>query len=145
MERSEEDQYAILLVEDDPDRARLTRHAVDVSNADCRVTIASNGQEAIEHVEDPDQAAFDLVLLDLGLPDLSGHEVCSRIRSKSSTEHVPVVVLTSSDEAEDIRASYKVGANGHVAKRVDFDAFRDDMDAILSYWLDVNRAPSREA
>lgn len=134
----------ILLVEDDPDRARLTRHAVETNERDCKVTVASDGTNALKHLQEGKAPeGFDLVLLDLDLPDLSGHEVCKRIRSKHAS-HLPVVVLSSSDENQDIQRSYEAGANGYVTKAVDFQAFREDLDALLGYWLEVNDSPSTD-
>lgn len=132
----------VLLVEDDPDRVHLTRHALESVTSACRLTTATTGDEALGHVDDDPPGGFDLVLLDLDLPDLSGHEVCRRIRSRANGAHPPIVVLSSSDESDDIRHSYRSGANGHVAKAVDFDAFRQDVEAIVDFWLDVNKAPS---
>lgn len=129
----------VLLVEDDPDRVRLTEHAVETASASCQLTAATDGSQALEHLEDPPPEGFDLVLLDLDLPDVPGHDLCTRIRSHLDRSRVPIVVLTSSDDREDIRDSYRVGANSHVTKAVDFQTFRDDLEGILSYWLDVNQ------
>jgi two-component system, response regulator len=81
------------------------------------------------------------VLLDLKLPKLSGHEVLARIRSDARTRLLPVVVLTSSREPQDLERSYALGANSYVRKPVDFDAFLLAARQLGAYWLDVNEAP----
>ncbi len=132
----------VLLVEDDPDRARLTEHAVETSSSRCELTIAATGRDALDLVADHAPEGIDLVLLDLDLPDVYGHEVCTEIRTEADRSQVPIIVLTSSNEKEDVEASYAAGANGHVAKSVSFQEFREDLAAILAYWLDVNETVS---
>lgn len=132
----------VLLVEDDPDRVHLTEHAVETSSTCCELETAQTGAEALAAIEDPPETGFDLVLLDLDLPDLPGHEVCREIRAELARGEIPIVVLTSSDEEQDVRNSYRVGANSHVTKAVDYQSFRDDLEGILTYWLGVNRTLS---
>lgn len=133
----------MLLVEDDPDRVRLTEHAAETASSSCELEAVQTGREALDTIEGASvEEAFDLILLDLDLPDVPGHEVCERIRFDLDRHRVPIVVLTSSDEDEDVRNSYRVGANSHVTKAVDFQRFREDLEGILSYWLDVNQVPS---
>lgn len=129
----------MLLVEDDPDRIRLSEHAIETASAKCELEAVETGRDALARLDEGSPAAFDLVLLDLDLPDVSGHEVCAEIRSQVAPSEVPVVVLTSSEEEDDVRASYEAGANSHVAKAVDYQTFREDLAGILSYWLDVNQ------
>jgi CheY-like chemotaxis protein len=117
---------------------RLTEHAVETAPASCQLEVVESGQQALATLAETEES-FDLVLLDLDLPDVQGHDVCRRIRTDLGRDHVPVVVLTSSDEEEDVRDSYQAGANSHVTKAVDFQAFREDLEGILAYWLDVNR------
>lgn len=120
----------------------LTEHAVETSSTVCELEAVQTGTEALEAIEDPPDEGYDLVLLDLDLPDLPGHEVCEGIRAELDRSQIPIVVLTSSDEAQDVRNSYRVGANSHVTKAVDYQSFRDDLEGILAYWLDVNRTLS---
>jgi two-component system response regulator len=82
------------------------------------------------------------VLLDLKLPRLTGHEVLKRIRSDPTMRHMPVVVLTSSLEEQDLATSYELGANSYVRKPVDFDEFARVAERLGEYWLAVNRVPS---
>lgn len=120
---------------------RLTEHAVETAPAACELTSAQTGSEALEALEAAaDPAAFDLVLLDLDLPDVPGHDLCRRMRSIVDRGQLPIVVLTSSEDSEDVRDSYRVGANSHVTKAVDFQTFRSELEGILSYWLEVNQA-----
>lgn len=125
---------------------RLVRHALGNAPTPCELEVAADGSEALDRVRDAlEGPGFDLVLTDLDLPDLSGHEVCERIRSQDAIAHLPVIVLTSADEPATVRASYRAGANGHVPKAVDFESFREDLCTLLSFWLDVNRAPRDRA
>ena len=84
------------------------------------------------------------VLLDLKLPKLSGHEVLERLRREPRTRLLPVVVLTSSRERQDLERCYTLGANSYVRKPVDFDAFMQAARQLGHYWLDVNEAASRD-
>lgn len=120
---------------------RLTEHAVETAPANCQLEAVRSGTEALETLETNPERTFDLVLLDLDLPDLPGHDVCRRIRADLDRSQVPIVVLTSSNERDDVRDSYRVGANSHVTKAVDFQSFREDLEGILAYWLDVNQTP----
>lgn len=132
----------LLLVEDDPDRALLTKRALSQSGADPEVTVAQTASEACELLSDPETPLPDLVLLDLRLPGEDGFVVLDHLQECPSLE-VPVVVLTSSDENEDMLRSYSMGANGFVTKPVDYDRFRKAVKSIARFWLEVNRPPPR--
>jgi two-component system response regulator len=138
----------ILLIEDNPDDEELTRMALAESKILSRIVVAQDGPEAIDYLfshgsyegRDP---AFDpeLILLDLKLPKLSGLEVLRRIRSEKRTRIIPVVVLTTSSEEEDIVASYQLGANSYVRKPVEFNQFAAAVKQIGHYWLLLNETP----
>src|SRR5690606_8887044 len=89
----------------------------------------------------PGQVLPALVLLDLNLPKLDGLEVLRRLRAESRTRHVPVVVLTSSREAQDVLRAYQLGANGYVRKPIDFDEFRECARVMLAHWIRLNVLP----
>lgn len=138
----------ILLVEDNPDDEELARMALEESRVANQVSIARDGAEALEHlfseegdgtrVMDPLPA---VVLLDLKLPKVDGLEVLRRIRGDQRTRLLPVVVLTSSSEEEDILESYGLGANSYMRKPVDFDQFHDMVKQFGMYWLLLNEVP----
>jgi two-component system response regulator len=129
-------------VEDNPDDVDLTLRALRKSEVRCTVDVAADGEEALHYLLGPDPKALPaFVLLDLKLPKVSGHEVLARIRSDERTRLLPVVVLTSSREPEDLERSYALGANSYVRKPVDFDAFQRAARQLGAYWLDVNEGP----
>lgn len=131
----------ILLVEDNPDDEALTLRALQRNNITNEVIVAHDGAEAIErlfhngitHVSVP-----GLILLDLNLPRIDGLEVLRRIRSDGRTKLIPVVVLTSSKEQEDVLSSYRNGANAYVRKPVKFSEFVEAVKALGMFWLLLN-------
>jgi CheY-like chemotaxis protein len=136
----------ILLVEDNPDDVALTLRAFKGHNITNEVIVANDGVEALEHLfgragepgMDPLPA---VVLLDLKLPKVNGLEVLQRIRSEERTRLLPVVILTSSDEEQDLLNGYSLGANSYVRKPVDFVEFTKAAQQLGLYWLLMNRAP----
>jgi two-component system, response regulator len=139
---SEINQPVLLLVEDNPDDEGLALRALKKSGVKNPVVVARDGEEAVRKL--PEVCANgspSLVLLDLKLPKLSGLEVLERIRLYEGTRLVPVVVLTSSDEAVDILGCYTRGANAFVRKPVDFDEFIEAVDSIVRFWLKRNLLP----
>lgn len=141
----------ILLVEDNPDDEELTLMALQESQIANEVVVTRDGAEALDYLfatgryADRDTAHLPaLVLLDLKLPKLSGLEVLQRMRADPRTKLIPVVVLTSSSEEEDIIASYNLGANSYVRKPVEFHRFADAVRQVGMYWLLVNQPPPPE-
>ena len=142
----------ILLVEDNPDDAALTLRALeknDITND--MVRVASNGVEALDYLFGTgDHAGRDtatqpqLILLDLKMPKMDGIEVLRRLRQDDRTRLLPVVVLTSSDEKEDIVKIYNLGANSYIRKPVDFDEFTEAVRQLGVYWLRLNMVPPSE-
>jgi two-component system response regulator len=135
----------ILLVEDNPNDVKLTLHAFETANLANTVRVARDGVEAIEYLFGADSAgAFRevprVILLDLKLPKIDGHEVLKRIKSDARTQAVPVVVLTSSSEERDVMLTYQNGANSYIVKPVDFDKFTEAVRDIGRYWLEINHA-----
>lgn len=141
------DPRTILLVEDDPDEAELAREALRALGIPHELVVAEDGDEALDYLfRSGPQAGRrpgspDVVLLDLKLPGLGGIDVLRRIRAHGPTAHVPVVVLTSSLEAPDLRASYASGANSYVQKPVDFEEFLRAVRQLGAYWLGLNEPP----
>ena len=134
----------ILLVEDNPDDVELTLRALKSSNIANRVTVARDGVEALDYLLAPDKVPRppELVLLDLKLPRVDGLEVLRRIRAEPRTRLLPVVILTSSTEEEDMVKSYALGANSYVRKPVSFGDFADAVRQLGLYWLVLNLAPT---
>lgn len=139
----------ILLVEDNPQDEMLTLRALRHANLANRVDVARDGQQALDYLfgEGEFAGSEDIVLptvmlLDIGLPRLSGLEVLERLRADPRTELLPVVILTSSDEDRDRLKSYQHGANSFVRKPVDFAEFAETVARLGVYWLATNEPPS---
>jgi two-component system response regulator len=144
------DQRAeILLVEDNPNDVKLTMNAFKTANLANSVHVARDGVEALEFLfgaaSSPDEKLSErpkLILLDLKLPRLDGHEVLKRIKSDPRTSAIPVVILTSSAEERDVMRTYQVGANSYIVKPVDFEQFTESVRDIGKYWLEINHTQS---
>jgi len=142
-----EERADILLVEDNPNDVKLTLHAFKTANLANTVHVARDGVEALEflfctgaHADRSMQETPKLVLLDLKLPRLDGHEVLKRIKGDPRTAGIPVVVLTSSSEERDVMQTYEKGANSYIIKPVDFEQFTESVRDIGKYWLEINHA-----
>jgi two-component system, response regulator len=140
-------QAAILLVEDNPDDAELTLLAFKNSRITNEIVVARDGAEAIdclfgtgEHAAKPPGLPA-LVILDLNLPKVPGIEVLKRIRSNPRTALLPVVMLTTSVEEEDVLGCYRSGCNAYVQKPVSFDEFLDTAGKLALFWLALNALP----
>ncbi len=141
----------ILLVEDNPDDEALTLRAF-ARNGIRQVHIARDGVEALDYLfaRGP-HAGRDLArqpavtLLDLKLPRLDGMEVLRQLRADARTRALPVVILTSSREEQDLARSYGLGANSYIRKPVDFQQFVEAVRQIGAYWLILNENPPLQA
>jgi two-component system, response regulator len=136
----------ILLIEDNQDDERLTLRALRRNNVMNEVIVACDGQEAIDYLFGTGSfAGRDLsvmpavVILDLKLPRVSGLEVLERIRTTDHTKHVPVVVLTSSEDESQIEAAYNAGANSFIQKPTDPGEYGEMVLQMVMYWLLLNR------
>jgi two-component system, response regulator len=144
------DNKMILLVEDNPDDEALTLRALKKNNIGNELHVVHDGVEALEFIfctgayanRDPRNKP-QVILLDLKLPKIDGLEVLRRIRSDERTQRQPVVILTSSNEQQDLVNSYNLGVNSYVRKPVDFNEFIDAVRQLGLYWLVLNEAPPR--
>ncbi|MHB9130228.1 MAG: response regulator [Armatimonadota bacterium] len=138
----------ILLVEDNRDDAELTRLALSECKVVNQLIWVHDGQEALEwlyctgkHAERDPCLLPTVVLLDLKLPKINGLEVLERIRKHPFTRRLPVVILTSSREEQDIMRGYDLGANSYIRKPVDFEQFTHAIKELGVYWMVMNEPP----
>ena len=140
----------ILLVEDNPDDEKLTVRALKKNNIANEVAIARDGVEALDYLFGTGAHAGrdttllpTLILLDLKLPKMDGQEVLRRIRADVRTRRLPVVILTSSKEEQDLMQGYDGGANSYIRKPVDFTQFTEVVRQLGLYWLVLNETPPK--
>ncbi|MCD9027948.1 response regulator [Luteimonas sp. BDR2-5] len=138
-------RHTILLIEDNPDDAELTRIAFAEAGIDGQLVVVGDGADALDYLfargRHAQRDAADLpsiVLLDLNLPKLDGREVLQALRANPATRGLPVVVLTTSTEPFDVEASYALGVNSYIRKPVDFGKFVEVVKQIGLYWLVLN-------
>jgi two-component system, response regulator len=141
---------SILLVEDNVDDEALALRAMSKMSINNQVFVARDGAAALDFLfstgQYADRKPNDLpavILLDLKLPKIDGLEVLRRLRSSERTRYIPVVVLTNSNEEQDIARSYSLGANSYVRKPVDFQTFTSLVGQLGTYWLAINEIPYR--
>lgn len=141
-------EYEILLVEDDPADAELTIHALRKERLANRIEQARDGAEALDflfcrgaYADRTFNFPPRLVLLDLKLPKVSGHEVLRAIKADERTRAIPVVVLTSSNQERDLVECYQLGVNSYIQKPVELQKFQEVVRQFGMYWLMVNHMP----
>jgi len=138
----------VLLVEDNPGDVDLIRDSLEEVTSNLEITVIGDGAEALDYLFQRTEPVGgngrplpDLVLLDLNLPKLSGHEVLSEARRAFDLRSLPIVVVTSSDAARDIVTSYELGANSYVTKPGELVAFQRTVKALGNFWCNVARLP----
>jgi two-component system, chemotaxis family, response regulator Rcp1 len=136
----------VLLVEDDPGDVLIAQEALRAGNLLTRLNVVSDGVEALAYLRNSDGYASaerpDLILLDLNLPRMSGHEVLAEVKGDEALRRIPVVVLTTSMDTGDINRSYDLHANVYVSKPVDFDDFAGVVKQIDDFFASVARLPA---
>ncbi len=144
------EEKMILLVEDNPDDEALTLRALKKNNIGNNLVVVRDGAEALDflfgtgaYVDRDIQNLPQIILLDLNLPKIGGLDVLRRIRQEELTRLLPVVILTSSKEEQDLIKGYSLGANSYVRKPVDFNQFIEAVHQLGLYWLVLNETPPR--
>jgi CheY-like chemotaxis protein len=144
------EEKMILLVEDNPDDEALTLRAFRKNNMGNKIVVVRDGEEALDFLFRRGAYAGrnsneipEIILLDLKLPKLDGLEVLRQIRADQRTRLLPVVILTSSKEEQDLIEGYSEGANSYVRKPVDFSQFLEAVRQLGLYWLVLNEPPPR--
>jgi CheY-like chemotaxis protein len=138
-------ERVILLVEDNPDEETLTLRAMQGYKGNAAVAVAHDGVEALDYLfaaEGQMEARMPrFVILDLKLPRVDGFDVIARLRADPRTRPLPVVVFSSSSEAQDVRRCSQLGANSYVVKPVAAEQYREAVSRMLQYWLNLNLDP----
>lgn len=149
---SETHDAEILLVEDCDNEVELIRHVFRKHHVTTKLHVARDGAEALDYVfgraDAPDSKPNEVpkvILLDLKLPRVSGHQVLKRIKSDPLTQAIPVVILTSSREDRDLADCYRLGANSYLVKPLDFQKFADFVRLVSQYWSELNQPPPHKA
>ncbi len=132
--------HPILLVEDNPVDVDLTLRAFKKRNLNNPIQIARNGEEALAFIEkwDAGDQVPVVILLDLKMPKIDGLEVLEVLKVHEKYKTIPIVVLTTSSDSEDVRKAYKLGANSYIVKPVNFDKFVEVASQIELYWNVLN-------
>jgi two-component system response regulator len=130
----------VLLVDDSPEDVMIAQRAFRGSRVTNLLTIARDGQEALELVAGGGQPP-ELLLLDIKLPRVSGHEVLRRIRADERLAALPVVMLSASQRREDVAESYRLGANSYIQKPAAFGRFQELLEVFATYWFEVATLP----
>ncbi|MEA3186477.1 MAG: hypothetical protein QOD99_307 [Chthoniobacter sp.] len=145
---SETNSVEILLVEDNPQDVELAQRALRKANLTNRIQIVRDGAEALDfifcegtHAARRIEDTPKVILLDLKLPKVDGLEVLKRIKADPRTRAIPVVMLTSSKEQNDVVESYKLGVNSYIVKPVNFEGFVEAVQQLGMYWLLLNQPP----
>lgn len=137
----------VLIMEDNPSDMMLVLHALAEHHQQAKVFVVRDGEAALDYLfcrgQFKERSKLEqpkLVLLDLKVPKMNGFQVLTEVRKNPLTKLIPVVVLTSSNQTQDVVAAYEVGANSYVQKPVDFDALSEVIRELGSYWLGINLA-----
>jgi chemotaxis family two-component system response regulator Rcp1 len=141
-------QLTVLLVEDNPRDVRLTRRAFVQAGLPHDLRVVRDGDETLAYLrregayKEPSTAPRpDVILLDLNLPRMSGHDVIQCLKQDSRFKHIPVIVLTTSGRPDDVRLAYEAGANAYLLKPVEFARFTEIMAQLGKFWLETVELP----
>lgn len=141
------DPVEILLIEDNPGDVQLTRMAFEDGRVNNDLHVVRDGEQALDFLfergEYTDASTPDIVLLDLNLPKIDGHEVLKEIRNDDALHHLPVVILTSSEDEEDIVRSYELNSNAVITKPVEASDFLEVVETFEEFWFTVVQLPPK--
>lgn len=135
-------QEKILIIEDHPADIFLIKRCLTKAFVNCNLEVISDSEEALSCLKKKRKSPNELpalILLDLNLPKIDGHELLTFIKSDSSLQHLPVVILTSSTHRKDLELSYKLHANSYVTKSSNSEQFARDLEDIVYYWCSTSR------
>jgi len=139
------DEFEVLLVEDNWDDVALTLRALRKHEFVPKIHVVSDGAAALEYIFDSVSSAPPcvprVIFLDLKLPKIDGLEVLRQLKADERTRTIPVVVLTSSQEDQDVAECYKLGVNSYIVKPVEFDSFMSSVAQLGLYWILLNTPP----
>jgi len=143
---STEKEIHILLVEDNEGDILLTQEALDEGKIKNEISVVRDGWEAIQYLKQndgyEDAAKPDLILLDINLPKLNGHQVLQEIKSTDELKHIPVVMLTTSSDEVDIMKSHQNHSNCYITKPVDIASFIEIISTLENFWVSIVQRPS---
>ena len=141
-------QLTVLLVEDNPRDVRLTQRAFQQAGLPHDLRVVRDGDEALAYLHR--QGAYketetaprpDVILLDLNLPRMGGHELLREVKQDSRFKQVPIIVLTTSERPDDVRLAYDAGANAYLLKPVEFSRFTEVIGQLGKFWLEIVELP----
>lgn len=139
----------ILLVEDNPADIELTRESFEMSQIDHELAVAEDGQEALDYLfgngEWSEPNKVDIILLDINLPKVNGHEVLRQVKTTPLTQTIPIIMLTSSADGKDIDQSYRDYCSGYICKPVDIDSFMNIAGKVETFWFNLVTLPDEPA
>lgn len=141
-------QQTVLLVEDNPRDVRLTQRAFQQAQLTYELQVVRDGDEALAYLtregryQDPAESPRpNVILLDLNLPRMGGHEVLRRVKQDPRFQHIPIIVLTTSGRSDDVRLAYEHGANAYLLKPVEFTRFTEVVEQLGKFWLETVELP----
>ena len=137
------DSIEILLIEDSEGDILLTKKALERGRFKNNLHVVHDGEEAIKFLTSPNAIRPDLILLDLNLPRVNGHEVLKFAKTTEDLKRIPIIILTTSESEKDVSQTYDLHANGYIVKPVDVSQFFDVVSQIQDFWFTVVKLPDK--
>ncbi len=148
-EQKQKERIPVLLVEDDEDDVQLTQRAFEKGNILNKLYVVYDGEEALDFLHHTgkysnptDAPRPGIIMLDLNMPRMDGRELLKKIKNDEDLRRIPVIILTTSDQKEDILSSYNNGANSFITKPVEFEKFLEVIITLGKYWLSIVEMPN---